>query len=93
MPWTHHDTRQLARKAEAEHRARKLKESEMDIPRGEIWVPIQAKSQGSIDTHNGRLLTGFYMTESQLRDTAATALECMTPAARALLLEQMKETA
>ena len=63
------------------------------IPRGEIWVPIQAIRQGGIDAHNSRILTGFHMTEAQVRDTAAVALECMTPQARALLLAQIGETA
>ncbi|KQP02493.1 hypothetical protein [Pseudorhodoferax sp. Leaf265] len=72
--------------------ARKKKEHEMDIPQV-VVLPIQAIEQGRTYAHNNRLETSFQMTEAQLRDTAATALECMKPAARALLLEQIKEAA
>lgn len=77
----------------AQERARKLKESQMDhIPRV-VMLPITAIEQGRIYPSNNRIETSFQMTEAQLRDTAATALECMTPQARALLLEQIREAA
>ncbi|HTH11645.1 MAG TPA: hypothetical protein VMA55_18895 [Acidovorax sp.] len=64
----------------------------MDIPQV-VMLPIQAIEQGRTYAQNNRIETSIHVTEAQLRDIAAMALESMKPAARALLLEQMKEAA
>lgn len=67
------------------------KESEMNAPKD--FIPIVAKRQGVTDPLNGNIVTSFSMTPAQIRDAAATLLLEMTPEARALLLEQIKEAA
>ncbi len=64
----------------------------MDIPRV-VMLPIQAIEQGRTYAHNNRIETSVHVTDAQLRDIAAVALEQMRPAARALLLEQIKVAA
>ncbi|KQP36106.1 hypothetical protein [Pseudorhodoferax sp. Leaf274] len=71
--------------------ARKLKEHEMyDLTEP---VPLVARRVGEIDFSSGAQQIQLHMSQKQIRDAAATLLQCMKPEARALLLEQIKEAA
>jgi hypothetical protein len=94
MPWTHHDTRQLARKAEAEWRERKKKEAEMEKTHFDNALHVMEVRGGSFIKS---LAHCYYMADSEnrqkLRDTFAKQFDNYEAQFRAWKAQQEAMTA